>query len=440
MKGVLMATKTVLAAVAAALLGTPAFAQTASDKLAFLIPTLYGPTGLIVDSEARLPSGETHSAHFNSAFQAEFTQFNIALASQLAAVPLPSSASGFTYELDPTLGVFQRSTQSFGPILAERAETIGKGKFSAGFSYQYFSFDTIEGVSLDQIPAVFTHDDPASGGRADVVTTLNSIDTRVGQSTAFFTYGLLGAVDLSIAVPYVTVDMDVVSEASVQRIGTPTTPAVHFFRDANGGYGASRQFAAAGSASGIGDVILRLKSTIAKSGQTSVALGVDSRIPTGDEENLLGSGAPGVKPFLVVSVTNKAFAPHLNLAYQWNGDSVLAGNVMTGEKGDMPDQVLYAVGLDVGLTEKVTLAVDVLGRYVIDSPRLNSTSFRTIDVGSTFPNIHFDTGSFSVVDGAVGLKINLGGRLLADFNALFKLNDAGLRDTFTPLVGIEYSF
>jgi hypothetical protein len=61
-------------------------------------------------------------------------------------------------------------------------------------------------------------------------------------------------------------------------------------------------------------------------------------------------------------------------------------------------------------------------------------------VGSTFPNIHFDTGSFSVVDGAVGLKINLGGKLLADFNALFKLNEAGLRDTFTPLVGIEYSF
>jgi hypothetical protein len=106
----------------------------------------------------------------------------------------------------------------------------------------------------------------------------------------------------------------------------------------------------------------------------------------------------------------------------------------------MPDQVLYAAGLDIGLTEKFTIAFDVLGRYVLDSPRLNSTTFRTIDVGSTFPNIHFDTGSFSVVDGAVGLKINLGGKLLADFNALFKLNEAGLRDTFTPLVGIEYSF
>lgn len=434
-----MAMKTVLAVAVATLVAGPAAAQS-SDKLAFLIPTLYGPSGLVVDSEARLPSGETHSAHFNSAFQAEFTQFNIALASQLAAVPLPSSASGFTYELDPTLGVFQRSTQSFGPILAERAETIGRGKFSVGFSYQLFTFDTLEGLSLDQVPAVFTHDSPASGGRADIVTTLNSIDARVGQATAFFTYGLLGSVDLSVAVPLVTVEMDVASDASVQRIGTATSPATHFFRDANGGFGGSRRYAGSGTASGIGDVILRLKTTVLKSGQTAMALGVDSRIPTGDEEDLLGSGAPGVKPFLVLSFSSKNFAPHFNLAYQWNGDSVLAGNILTGEKGDMPDQVLYAAGLDVGLNEKVTLAVDVLGRYVIDSPRLRSTIFRTIDVGSTFPNIHFETGSFSVVDGAVGLKINLGGKLLADFNALFNLNNAGLRDTFTPLVGIEYSF
>jgi hypothetical protein len=431
--------KTLAAAAVATLVATSAAAQS-SDKLAFLIPTLYGPTGLVVDSEARLPSGETHSAHFNSAFQAEFTQFNIALASQLSSVPLPTSASGFTYELDPTLGVFKRSTQSFGPILAERAETIGKGKFSLGFSYQRFTFDTLEGVNLDQVPAVFTHDDPASGGRADIVTTLNSIDARVGQATAFFTYGLLDRVDLSVAVPLVSVEMDVASEASVQRIGTAATPATHFFRDASGGFGAARTYTGTGSASGIGDVIIRLKSTIYKGDASAVALGVDSRVPTGDEEDLLGSGAPGVKPFLAFSFSNKQVAPHLNLAYQWNGDSVLAGNVTTGTKGDMPDQFLYTVGLDVGLSEKVTLAVDVLGRYVIDSPRLQPTVFHTIDVGSTFPNLHFETESFSVVDGAVGLKFNLGGTFLLDFNALFKLNDAGLRDTFTPLVGLEYSF
>ncbi len=39
-------------------------------NLATLFTDLYGPRGLIVDSEARLPDGSTHSAHFNSAFQA----------------------------------------------------------------------------------------------------------------------------------------------------------------------------------------------------------------------------------------------------------------------------------------------------------------------------------------------------------------------------------
>jgi hypothetical protein len=430
----------VLSAVAAALLAAPAVAQ-ASDKLAFLIPTLYGPNGLVVDSEARLPSGETHSAHFNSAFQAEFTQFNIALASQLAAVPLPSPASGFTYELDPTLGVFQRSTQSFGPILADRAETIGKKKFSVGFNYQHFTFDSLEGVDLNAVPAVFTHDGAAPGGRADVVTTVNSLDARVGQFTAFFNYGLTNHIDVSLAVPLVTVDLDVISDATVQRIGTSGSPATHFFRDASGGFGTSKQFAASGTASGIGDLIARAKMTTLKSGHAGVALGVDVRVPTGDEEQLLGSGAPGVKPFLALSVSGKSFSPHLNVAYQWNGESVLAGNVMSGTKADMPDQIQYLAGFDMGLTSRVTLALDVLGRHVIDSPRMVPTTFQALDGVTTFPNITFDSkASFDMVDGAAGLKINLGGRLLADFNVLFKLNDAGLRDKVTPLFGLEYNF
>ena len=151
-----------------------------STKLALLIPNLYGPNGLTVDSEAKLPDGSTHSGHFNSAFQAEFTQFNIALAGQIAAIPLPSPASGFTYSFDSTLGVFKRSTESFGPILAERPETLGRRKFSFGLSYQHFKFDSIEGVPMSDVPAVFTHDDfQLGGGRSDVVTTLNSIDVSV---------------------------------------------------------------------------------------------------------------------------------------------------------------------------------------------------------------------------------------------------------------------
>ncbi|PYU87194.1 MAG: hypothetical protein DMG08_28530, partial [Acidobacteria bacterium] len=142
------------------------------EKLALLIRNIYGPNGLVVDSEDFLPDGSNHSAHFNSAFQSNFTQFNIALASQLAAVPIPSPAAGFTYTFDSSTGTFKRSTQSFGPILADRAETIGRKRYSLGFNYQAFTFDSLEGVDLFNVPAVFTHDDfQLGGGRADVVTT-----------------------------------------------------------------------------------------------------------------------------------------------------------------------------------------------------------------------------------------------------------------------------
>ena len=91
-------------------------AQQRAPTLSQIFQDLFGPNGLVVDSEAVLPDGSTHSGHFNSAFQSNFTQFNVALASQLTSLPLPSPASGFTYRFDSSTGTFVRSSQSFGPI------------------------------------------------------------------------------------------------------------------------------------------------------------------------------------------------------------------------------------------------------------------------------------------------------------------------------------
>jgi len=415
-----------------------------SNKLALLLPTLFGPNGLKVESKATLPDGSTHSAHFNSAFQSEFNQFNIALASQLAAVPLPTPASGFTYTFDSSLGVFQRSTQSFGPILTERADTIGKGKFTFGVTYQHFGFDSFEGLSLGGIPAVFTHDEAQlGGGRTDLVTTTNAINPRVDQTVAFLSYGLGRRFDLSVAIPLVSVDLSAQSVAVIQRIGTCTAtscnPAVHYYDDGSGGFGNTRTYAKSDHASGIGDVVVRLKGTPVHSETVAIALGVDARFPTGDEQNLLGLGAFGLKPFAVLSFSQGRISPHLNVAYLWNGKSVLAGDVAAGSKADLPDQVQYALGVDVGATKRLTLAFDFLGTYVIDSPRLIRETFTAAN-GLSFPQIGFVTDSYSLANGAAGLKLNLFGRLLLDANITFKLDSAGLRDQVTPLVGIEYAF
>lgn len=409
-------------------------------NLATIFTNLFGPRGLVVDSEATLPGEQPHTAHFVSDFQFNFGQFSLALVSQLVSVPLPSPGGGFTFEFDPSLGVFQRTTQSFGPILADRAETIGARRVSAGYAFQRFTFDSVEGIPMGQVPAVFTHDNAQlRGGREDVVTTTNAINADVNQSTFFVTMGVTDRFDVSLAVPIVATDLTIVSTARIRRLGT-TNPLTHFFRQADGGVGDDRVFTAVGSATGLGDLMVRLKGTAFGKGSSAVALGLDIRLPTGDELNLLGSGAPGLQPFAIWSATYQAVSPHANVGYRWNGSSVLAGDPSTGESGDFPDQVNYALGADLTVNPRITLAFDVLGRYLIDAERVQFQDFQGLDGRSTFPNIVFTRDSYNALSGSVGLKGNVFGRLLLDVNLLFALDDNGLRDKVTPLIGFEYSF
>ena len=254
-------------------------------------------------------------------------------------MPLPSPASGFTYKFDSATGTFVRSTNSFGPILSDRAETIGRGRLAFGFSHQFFSFDHLDGVRLTAVPAVFRHDNfQTGGGRADVVSTTNSIEATVSQFTGALTYGITDRVDVSLAVPIVRTRLSLLSNATIYRLGTGTNVQVHYFRDdlAIGGYGSSHQYFIEGSAGGLGDLLVRVKTTLMREGPRAFAAGVDVRLPTGDEQNLLGAGAPGVRPFAAFSASYRAFAPHANLSYQWNGRSVLAGDVRNDIEAPLP--------------------------------------------------------------------------------------------------------
>jgi hypothetical protein len=410
------------------------------NHMATLFADLFGPRGLIVDSEATLPGEQLHSAHFNSNFQSNFRQFSTALVGQLVSLPLPSPAGGFTYEFDATLGVFQRTTTSFGPILADRADTIGARRVSLGFAYQRYKYDTIEGMDLDRVPAVFTHDNAfLLGGREDVVTTTSAIDARVSQATTFVTLGVTDRLDVSLAVPLIDHELKVVADATIHRLGT-TNPLTHFFRQSNGDVGERRLFTASERASGIGDLMVRVKSNIFRRSSNGVATGVDLRLPTGDEMDLLGSGTVGLQPFLIWSATYGSVSPHLNGSYRWNGSSVLAGNPVTGERAHFPDQAGYAVGADLSVNPRLTLAFDLIGQYVLEAERVRADTFHALDGRSTFPNIVFTRDSFNLLSGSVGVKANILQRLLLDVNLLFKIDEHGLRDRVTPLVGLEYAF
>jgi hypothetical protein len=409
-------------------------------ELSRIFTELYGPDGLVVNSLAALAGGVSHSAHFNSGFESEFSQFGTALTGQIVSLPLPAPASGFTYQLDPGLGVFTRTTSTFGPILAERVDTIGARRVTLGFAYQRLAFDSISSMDLESVPAVFTHDNAElRGGREDVITTVNSIDSEVTRSAAFVTYGVTNDLDISIALPYIAADMVVTSDATIQRIGT-TVPEIHFFRAADDSIGDRRLFTAFGHSSGLGDITIRLKQAVRRAPTRGIALGLDMRLPTGDERNLLGTGAAGIQPFFVWSANYNTFSPHFNIGYQWNGSSILGSDLESGVTEDLPDVGVYAVGAVVAIHPRITAAIDVLGRYIFDSPRVHRDEFHALDGRSVFPNIGFDTGSIHELSSAVGLKINLAGRLLLNTNLLVALNSEGLRDKISPLVGIEYAF
>ncbi len=420
-------------------------AQTRATSLATLFEDVYGPNGLVLSSDDVTLDGTTHAAHFNSAFQSDFRLVNIALTGQLTAVPLPSPASGFTYEFDSATGTFVRSTRSFGPILSDRAETIGHGRLAFGFSNQFFTFDHLDGVSLSAIPAVFKHDSSQlGGGRADVVSTTNTVQANVSQFAGALTYGLTSRLDVSLAVPLVKTSLSLLSNAQILRLGTGTNLAVHYFLDptALGGFGSTHQYFTEGSASGVGDLVLRVKAMMIREGSRALAAGLDTRLPTGDEMNLLGTGAMGLRPFMAVSGASGVFAPHANIAYQWNGQSVLAGDVRAGTEATLPDQFQYALGTDIAVNPKFSMVFDVLGQRVLNSPRLSVYTLNaTGQAGSAdLPDIRFSTDSYWVTDASLGFKANVASRLLINFNMRFNLGDNGLADKVAPLIGIEWSF
>lgn len=60
-----------------------------------------------------------------------FTPVMASIGGQLSMVPLASPASGIVYVLDPSLKIpVAAGTETFGPVLVERGETLGARKLS----------------------------------------------------------------------------------------------------------------------------------------------------------------------------------------------------------------------------------------------------------------------------------------------------------------------
>jgi hypothetical protein len=446
-----------------------------SNKLICLIPQVYGPNGLVLAGTGGGSNFQTRN------FSTSSLQALAANIGQSFKLPVASSASGFTYIWDPATQTSVRSTDSFGPILGERAETIGRHKASLAFTYEYFRLERLDGQNLKDLPSVFPQSDDGvdvvnpdgspricsvdgdsqtqCGFIRDVIKTRNRVNLNVNQFTTFMSYGPTNSIDISLAVPIRVVRMGITSTATIVD---NSKSGLHTFDIApNGSCGQlppnykpclEKAFSDSRNASGVGDMTLRVKGTVSRGEHSAVALGVDVLFPTGDAPNFLGSGAYGVRPFAVVSYGKSRFSPHGLLGYEVNGNSKVAGDISRGTSGRLPSRLTYSGGVDVWVTKRFTTAFDLVGQQVFQAPRTVKSTFPELGACVTSSCTSFETpvndndlsqktGSFNISNAALGVRFKLVSNLLMTGNVLVRLNSGGgLWAKVVPLVGLSSTF
>ena len=495
------------AAVFSSLLPPAAGAQ----SLAQLLPRLLSESVTMPSSVPTAPGqvipGNPHEAHFlpDAAQQAAPYALNTAVVSQLATFPLGSSSGGFTYTFDEATGVPSRSSGNFGPAFAERALTQGKHRFSWGFTFQRVQYDQFEGLDLQNGPITFylRHNECCLGQspsgtpailppvptedeypsfEGDLVKDQLSLKATTETGAFLATFGLTDRVDVGVVVPIVKVTLDGTMFSTILRLGSSNNPDIHSFGPPDPDHKTTSEH---GSATGLGDIALRAKANLMRRPGGGLALGVDLRLPTGDEKNLLGTGATQLRPYLIWSQDFGRVSPHLNAGYTASfgqlsaqttsfdlGDEAATPTLPTAQdpyttvsggsgltsadvSRDVPDEINYTGGLVVSAHPRLSLSVDVIGRTLRNVPRFGlmtqSFPYRLVtDPAPPAPparhaeyqalDITSAKGNMTLLLGAAGLKWNVASRLLLNVNVLFPLNDQGLRPGVTPAFSFDYTF
>ena len=124
----------------------------------------------------------------------------------------------------------------------------------------------------------------------------------------FANYGVTDRFDVGLALPITHVDLDAQVDATILRLSSTDNTLVHTFVE--GQDVPERIFSDAGSATGLGDMVVRTKYNFLRSTNTWMSLGFDLRLPSGDADNLLGLGTTQGKFILIASSNQRAcFAP-----------------------------------------------------------------------------------------------------------------------------------
>jgi len=365
--------------------------QSISDVLSFLVTNRSIPTDDFVrDEQAAIATRDTISK---------------LLVLELATLP-SSSGGGFTYRLDPALGTVIRASDSFGPLFTERSLLAGRGRASFGMSFSSVIYDNIDGRNLRDGTLVST----ASVFRGD--TTPFDIETvslrfRTDTVTLNGTVGITDQFDVSAGIPFIRLNLE------GERVDT---------------YRGRQLLQATGSASaaGVGDVVLRARYNVYRSGASGMAIGGEVRLPTGNEEDLLGAGSTSFTPRLIGSYEQDRVGIHGELGYTFRGVS---------------EALTYAGAVTAVAAPRVTLVGEVLGRRLRAVGRLVETTLphpRLAGVDTVRLTSSDETADRLIVVG--GFKWNIASTWLLTANILRPLTDVGLNARWVPSVTFDYWF
>ena len=384
--------KTSALVVMAVLLVAPrAPAQTVADALTFLVTNQSVSTG---DFERD-----------RSAALATSTTISRALLANLATLPVATSSSAFVYRLNPELGTVERATQTFGPFFVERALTAGRGQASFGLTYQEVRFTSLDGRNLRDGSLITTANQFVDESAPFDVDRL-TLDINARIATLYGNVGLTDRMEVGFAAPMVDLSME----------GT----RLNTYR--------GRTFTQAGASAraiGLADIVARTKYTLFDEGGAGAAAAVDVRLPTGREEDLLGTGRTSVKLGAIGSLERGRVSTHANA-----GVSV----------GGLARELSYGGAVALAATSRVTVTGELLGRWIDGGGHIVAVSaphptLRQVETIRLTP----DDSALQMVTVVPGFKWNLSSTWVLAANVAVPVTRGGLTTSFTPFVGLDYA-
>jgi hypothetical protein len=366
--------------------------QTVGDVLTFLVTNQSVATGNPqFDQAAALATSATISR---------------ALLASVATLPVTSSSGAFVYRLNPELGTVERATASFGPFFVERASTAGRGEASLALTFQHLHFTSLDGNNLRNGTFV-TLANKFKDETAPYDENRLSMNIDASVATLYGNVGVTDDLEIGFAVPMISLELDG-SRADIYR-GRQFTQAT-----------------ASASAVGLADVVLRTKYTLFADHGSGVAAAVDVRLPTGKEENLLGTGTASIKLTGIGSVESGNAALHLNAGYTMGG---------------IARELSYGGAVAVAATNRLTVSGELLGRWIDGIGHIVPSTAPTPGlVGVETIRLVPDTSSLNIVSVVPGVKWNVTQTWILVANVSVPVTTAGLTTRFTPFVGVDYSF